>query len=128
MRTSAIMSATGNSITPTPTIGELKESEFRYPSWWIDFSPLRKSIWAIKSYHANTYFQPEYATIYEFEDNNYTLVKKYKYDNMFQPDAQTAAYEVEARYVFANKEETELTVLRKGRDNNNWSVEIIPIQ
>ena len=128
MRTSAITSATGNSITPTPTISELKESEFRYPSWWIDFSPLRHSIWAIKSYHANYYFQPEYATIYEFEDNNYTLLRKYKYDNMLQPDAQTAAYEVEARYVFANREETELTVLRKGKDNNNWSIEIIPIQ
>jgi hypothetical protein len=128
VRTSSIISATGNFITPTPTIGELKENEFRYPSWWIDFSPLRHSIWAIKSFHANTYFQPQYATIYEFEDNDYTLVKTYYYDNYFQPDAQSAPYEVEARYVFANNEGTELSVLRKGKDNNVWSIEFIPVQ
>jgi len=47
---------------------------------------------------------------------------------MYQPDAQTAAYEVEARYVFSNSTGTELSVLRKGKDNSTWSVEFIPIQ
>ena len=47
---------------------------------------------------------------------------------MYQPDAQTTAYEVEARYVFANSSGTELSALRKGKDNNSWSVEFIPVQ
>ena len=58
------------------------------------------SIWAIFSYYTFSYYPPETATFYQFEDNDYTLVKKYTFDNMFQPDAVTTAYEVEARYVF----------------------------
>lgn len=128
MRTSSITSPSGNSMGKTPTIGELKYGDYRYPAWWVDFSPIKHSIWAIFSYHSNSYFPPVNATIYEFEDNDYTLVKTYTFDNMFQPNTETAAYEVEARYVFSNKPETELTVLRKGKDNNNWSIEFIPIQ
>ncbi len=124
MRTSSILSSTGN----TPNIGELKTGDNRYPAWWVDFSPSRHSIWAILSYHTNHYFPPVKATIYEFEDNDYTLVKTYIFDNMFLPDAETPAYEVEARYIFSNSQETELSVLRKGKDNTNWSIEVIPIE
>ena len=128
MRTSSITSPSGYNLNAPPSIGELIGEAYRYPAWWIDFSPGSHSIWAILSYHANYYFPPVNATIYQFEDNDYKLVKTIRYDNIYQPDAQTAAYEVEARYVFANSGETELSVLRKGKDNNIWTIEFIPIQ
>jgi hypothetical protein len=128
MRTSSITSPNGYNLNEPASIGELKGEDYRYPAWWVDFSPENQSIWAILSYHTNTYFPPVNARIYQFEDNDYKLVKTITYNNIFQPDAQTPAFEVEARYVFANNEGTELTVLRKGKDNNNWSIEFIPVQ
>jgi len=129
VRTSTITALSGSQITATSSIGELKyNSENRATSWWIDYSAASHSIWAIFSYYTHSYYPPVAATIYQFEDNDYTLVKKYTYDNMYQPDAQAAAYEVEARYVFANSSGTEVSVLRKGKDNNIWSVEFIPVQ
>ncbi len=124
MRTSVITSGGDN----PPAIGELKTEAYARPAWWIDFSPANHSIWAIFSYYTFSYYPPETATFYQFEDNDYTLVKKYTFDNMFQPDAVTTAYEVEARYLFANREGTEISLLRKGKDNNNWSIEFIPVQ
>ena len=49
------------------------------------------------------------------------------FDILFRPNAQTAAYEVQAHYAFANGAGTELSVLRKGIYNDNWSVEFIQI-
>lgn len=128
MRTSSIISASGyDNITPTPTIGELKQGESRYPAWWVDFSETTNSIWAIFSFHSNYYYEPVRETIYQFEGNDYALVRTYLYDGFYQPDSNTPAYEVEAHYVFANREGTELSVFRKGKNNNNWSVEFIPV-
>lgn len=127
VRTSSVTAISGDRIYGPSSIGELKGSEYRYPAWWIDYSAANHSLWAIFSYHANSYYPPVAATIYQFEDNDYTLVKTYTYDNIYQPSAQTAAYEVEARYVFSNSSGTELSVLRKGRDNNNWSIEFIQV-
>jgi hypothetical protein len=124
MRTSVIISGSDN----PPSIGELKTDTYAYKSWSVDFSPEQHSIWAIFSYYTHSYYPPENATIYQFEDNDYTLVKKYIYDNMFQPDAGATAYEVEAHYLFSNSSGTELSILRKGKDNNNWSIEFIPVQ
>jgi len=128
MRTSTITAPDGYNLNEPPSIGELIGEAYRYPAWWVDFTPESNSIWAILSYHADYYFPPYNGRIYQFEDNDFKLVKTITYNNIFQPDAQTAAYEVEARYVFANNEGTELTVLRKGKDNNNWSIEFIPVQ
>lgn len=128
IRTSAVTSASGDQINGPSSIGELKISEYPNVSWWIDYCEANHSIWAIFSYYTHSYYPPVAATIYQFEDNDYKLVKTYKYDNLYQPDIQTAAYEVEARYVFSNSSGTELSVLRKGKDNNIWSVEFIPVQ
>ncbi len=128
MRTSTITAPDGYNLNEPPSIGELIGEAYRYPAWWVDFTPESNSIWAILSYHADYYFPPYNGRIYQFEDNDFKLAKTITYNNIFQPDAQTAAYEVEARYVFANNEGTELTVLRKGKDNNNWSIEFIPVQ
>lgn len=122
MRTSSLTSGSDPS-----SIGELKTEEYTNPIWWLDFSPVNNSIWALFSHYTHSYYPPEDATIYQFEDNDYSLVKKYTYDNQFQPDAETTPYEVKAHYVFSNNEGTELAVLRKGDNNNNWSIEFLPI-
>ncbi|HZL10640.1 MAG TPA: hypothetical protein VFC65_11640 [Prolixibacteraceae bacterium] len=128
VRTSSVTAVSGSQLNGPTSIGELKYSENRATSWWIDYSEANHSIWAIFSYYTQSYYPPVKATIYQFEDNDYTLLKTYTYDNMYQPDAQTAAYEVEARYVFANSSGTELSVLRKGTNNSIWSIEFIPVQ
>ncbi|HAH22972.1 MAG TPA: hypothetical protein DCL77_04285 [Prolixibacteraceae bacterium] len=128
IRTSVVVAASGNSIDSPSSIGELKIGQYTTVSWWIDYCAANHSIWAIFSYYPQTYYAPVKGTIYQFEDNDYSLVKTYAYDYMYQPVAQTAAYEVEARYVFSNSSGTELSVLRKRVDNTTWSVEFIPVQ
>ena len=91
---------------------------------FIDYCPTTRSIFSLEKKY---YWETTSPFIYQFEDNDYTLVNTYVYDNLYQPDAQTTAYEVQAQYVFANGTGTELSVLRKGNDNNNWSVEFIQI-
>jgi hypothetical protein len=128
VRTAPVTEATGSQTSITSPIGELKVSEYRYRTWWADISESSHSIWTLFSYYEHSYYPPVASTIYQFEDNDYTLVKSYTYDNLYQPDPQAAAYEVEAHYVFANSSGTELSVLRKGKTNTNWSIEFIPVQ
>jgi hypothetical protein len=75
----------------------------------------------------NSYSSDEYTSIYQIEDNDYTLVKKYDYDQFYQPDAQTTPYDISANYVFVNKEGTEIAVLCKGVSNNSWIIQFIPV-
>lgn len=128
IRTSSVTGITGSHLSSTSAIGQLKVADYPYITWWADWSEPAHSIWAIFSYYLHSYYPPVAATIYQFEDNDYTLTNTYHYDNLYQPDAQTTAYEVEAHYVFSNSSGTELSVLRKGKDNNNWSVEFIPVE
>lgn len=128
VRTSAVTTVSGNQTTVPSSIGQLKIGQNTNAAWWIDYSEANHSIWALFSYYVHSYYPPVKGTIYRFEDNDYTLVKTYTYDNMYQPNTQTTPYEVEARYVFANKAGTELSVLRKGTNNTVWSVEFIPVQ
>lgn len=128
VRTSAVIATSGNQINGPSSIGEIKIDQYAKISWWIDISEATHSIWAIFSNYSHSYYPPVKGTIYQFEDNDYTLVKTYTYDYLYQPTAQTAAYEVEARYVFSNSTGTELSVLRKGANNTNWSVEFIAVQ
>jgi len=67
-------------------------------------------------------------SIYQVEDNDYTLVKKIAYDIYYQPDAQTTPFNVSANYIFAYKEGTEIAVLCKGVSNNSWVIEFIPVK
>lgn len=119
--TNAMVTPSGRNPENITAIGKLKIPGVSYISnlTWIDHSSVSKSVWAIS---------PDAALIYQFEDNDYTLVKNYAYDNIYQPEAQTAAYEVKARYVFSNGSGTELSVLRKGANNNVWSLEFIPVE
>ncbi|HEY3371179.1 MAG TPA: hypothetical protein VGK10_10045 [Prolixibacteraceae bacterium] len=119
--TNAMVSANGRNPENLAAISKLKIPGTSYINNipWMDFSSQAKSIWAIS---------PESALIYQFEDNDYTLVKTYAYDDMYQPSAQSAAYQVVARYVFSNGSGTELSVLRKGKDNTTWSLESIAVK
>ena len=119
-RTNTIVAPSGRNPENVSTIGKLKipGTTYNYTLPWIDYSSASKSIWALSGS----------SLIYQFEDNDYTLVKTYACDDMYQPGAQTAAYEVEARYVFSNSSGTELSVLRRGKNNSIWSVEFIPVQ
>lgn len=86
-------------------------------------------------YHSNNYLwiiqKDSYSSnatssVYMFEDNDYTMVKRISYDLLYQPDTQTAAFDVSANFVFANKEVSEIYVLSKGTNNNNWIIQFIP--
>ncbi len=88
-------------------------------------------------YHSNNYLwvlqKDSYSSdastsIYQIEDNDYTLVKKYDYDMLYQPDAQTTPYNVNANYIFANKDGTEIAVLCKGVSNNSWIIQFITVK
>ena len=82
-------------------------------------------LWLIKN---DTYSSDTSTSIYQFEDNDYTQVKKYAYDLLYQPDAQTSSFSISANYVFANNEGTELSVLCKGISNDTWIMQFIPIE
>lgn len=83
------------------------------------------NLWVIQS---DSYTSDASASIYQFEDNDYTLVKKYAYDMLYQPENQASAFNVNANYVFANNEGTEISVLCKGVSNSNWIIQFIPIK
>ncbi|MEN6456301.1 MAG: hypothetical protein ABFD10_18765 [Prolixibacteraceae bacterium] len=124
-RVSEIISKDGYISAGLSPIGNLQYPGDTYNAIpWIDHCNATHSIFGL----AKQDYQTISSQIYQFEDNDYTLVKTYIYDNFYQPDAQTAAYEVEAHYVFANSAGTELSVLRKGKNNTNWSIEFIPVQ
>lgn len=123
-RTSSATNSNNTFNAEINSIGRLNNGSTYYYSIWIDHSAKTHNIWAILGI-----YYPNYSSnIYQFEDNDYTLVKTYTIDDLHQPDSQTAAYEVQAHYVFANGAGTELSVLRKGTGNNNWSIEFINVQ
>lgn len=130
-RTSAITSVSGFQNNDPASIGKLITDPLdplSSRSWLIDFSEASHSIWAIFSYQTNSYYSPRKGIIFQLNDNDYTLVKTFVYDHLYQPDIQVPAYEVEPRYMFSNSTGTELSVLRKGADNTTWSLEFIPVQ
>ncbi|GHU72046.1 hypothetical protein FACS189413_14580 [Bacteroidia bacterium] len=92
----------------------------------VEHSLLAHTIWAISN--ANSYYESGNSSIYQFDDNDFSFQKSYFYSDLYQPDAQTAAYEVQAQYIFANGAGTELSVLRKGTNNNSWSIEFIEVR
>lgn len=79
-------------------------------------------LWIIQN---DSYSSDSPVSIYKFEDNDYTQVKKYYYDLVYQPDTQTSSFSVKANYVFANNEGTEISVLSKGTSNNTWIIQFI---
>jgi len=121
-------SATGSTETFNATInsiGKLTDGtgSTQYYPWWVDHLSSKNKLFVINYHYANK------PVIYQFDDNDYLLEKSYSYDKIYQPDSGTTSFEVQAHYVFANKEGTELVVLRKGKadDNMVWSMEFLEV-
>lgn len=83
------------------------------------------NLWVIKN---ESYFTDVSTSIYQVEDNDYTLVRKIEYIQFYQPNAQTNSFNLSANYVFANKEGTEILVLCKGVSNNSWVMQFITVK
>ena len=83
------------------------------------------SLWVIQN---DFYSSEESSSVFQFEDNDYTLIKKYAYSLLYQPDAQTTSVTVSANYVFANNEGTEISVLCKSTSNSTWIIQFIPVK
>lgn len=82
-------------------------------------------LWLIKN---DSYSSSSSDFVYQFEDNDYTLVKQLACNTLYQPDEQTASFTLQANYVFANNDGTEVSVLCKGTDNNTWIIQFIPVK
>jgi hypothetical protein len=82
-------------------------------------------LWVLQN---DSYTSGSSTSIYQVEDNDYTLVKKYNFDLLYQPDAQTTPFNINANYVFANNEGTEIAVICKGVNNNSWVMQFIPVK
>lgn len=87
-------------------------------------------------YHSNNYlwvlqknsYSSDATSIYQINDNDYTLVKKYDYDIIYQPDAQTTPLNISANFIFANKEGTEIVVLCKDVSSNSCVLQFITVK
>lgn len=120
-------SSTGSTDTFNSTINAIGKINFdngnNYGLKFIYHS--NHFLWVIKN---DSYSSDTSTSIYQFEDNDYTLVKKYAYDLLYQPDAQSASFTVNANYVFSNNKGTEISVLCKGTSNNTWLIQFIPVK
>ncbi|MBN2820266.1 MAG: hypothetical protein JXP36_14920 [Bacteroidales bacterium] len=124
-RISDLVSKDGYIINDLSPVGNIYYPDNNYYTIpWIDHCSATHSVFGLQ----NQDYQTISSQIYQFEDNDYTLTNTYYYDNLYQPDDQTTSYEVEAHYLFSNSSGTELSVLRKGKDNNNWSVEFVTVE
>lgn len=92
-----------------------------YSPVWADHSQSTGKLFTVKY----DYFSQN--AICRFDDIDFTLEKTYLCDDLYQLNKETTAFKVNAHYVFANREGTELLVLRKGKDNNYWSLEYIEL-
>jgi hypothetical protein len=124
-RLSDVTSKNGYSSDGLSPIGRLDfpGDSYYYSFPWMEYCSASHSVFVLNYESYDTVSNQ----IYQFEDNDYTLTNIYQYDNLYQPDAQTSIFEVQAHYLFSNGSGTELAVLRKGINNNNWSFEFIAI-
>jgi len=83
-------------------------------------------LWILQN---NSYSSEMQSTsLYQVEDNNFTLVNSYDYFTVYQPDEQTTPFKVSANYAFVNGEGTEIMVLCKGVSNSSWMIQFIPVK
>lgn len=119
-------SSTGSDDTFNATINSIAKintgSESYYGAEYIYHS--NNSLWVIKN---DSYSSDASSSLYQVEDNDYTLVKKVVYDILYQPDEQTSSFYLSANYVFANNEGTEIAVLCKGVSNDSWVIQFVPV-
>lgn len=120
-------SSTGSTDTFDADINSIGKINFGNSNYYgIKFlSHSNHNLWAIQK---DSYSGTSSNLVYQFEDNDYTLVKQLACNTEYQPDEQAAAFSLQANYVFANNEGTEVSVLCKGTDNNTWVIQFLPVK
>lgn len=83
------------------------------------------SLWAIPN---DSYSSSASDFVYQFKDTDYTLAKQLACSSLYKPDEQTAAFTLQANYIFANNEGTEVSVLCKGTNNNTWIIQFLTVK
>lgn len=126
-RTSTLTSLSGDNIPAPSKLGQIRINYSYSVPHWVDISTANHCIYALLSNFPGSSSSPEKGVIHQFSSVDYTIEKTYNYECIFQPNLQTPVLEVYARYVFANRQGTELTILRKGNDTKLWSIEFIPV-
>jgi hypothetical protein len=81
-------------------------------------------LWILQN---DTYSTDASTTLYQVEDNDYTLVKKIVYDWLYLPEGKTTPVTLSAKYVFANNEGTEISTLCKDVSSDTWVMQFIPV-
>ncbi len=123
-RTTSSTGSTDNFDADINSIGKINFGTTNY--YGIKFlSHSNHYLWLIQG---DSYPATSSNLVYQFEDNDYTLVKQFACNTLYQPDEQTAAFTLQANYVFANNEGTEVSVLCKGTSNNTWIIQFIPVE
>ncbi|MCL1933916.1 MAG: hypothetical protein FWF53_08935 [Candidatus Azobacteroides sp.] len=104
-----------------PPIGNF--SPVPYQTYWIDHSAASHSVWVLS--RASDYYFDTQREIRQYEDNDYTQVNTYYYDDYYN------GYLTQAQYVFANGTGDEVIVIKNivsdNNDRNDWSIEHIPV-
>jgi len=93
-----------------------------YQTYWIDHSSASHSVLILSS--ASDYYFDTQREILQYEDNDYTRVKTYYYDDYYN------GYPAQAQYVFANGTGDELVVIKNVVSDNNlndWSIEHVTV-
>ena len=116
-RVSSLLSSSDYYISP---IGSFTP----YPNqiYWIDHSAASHSVWILSS--SPDYYDNSRREILQYEDNDYTRVKTYFYDDYYNGNP------VQAHYVFANGTGSELVVIKNIVSDNNlndWSIEHVAV-
>jgi hypothetical protein len=91
---------------------------------WIDHNPATGNLWVLRN---NAYYDNNYK-IWQVETNDYTVVKTLFYDEYYPTtiDGEYREYLVEAHYVFANSDDTEIIVIKNVMDSDHaWSMEFL---
>jgi len=122
-RTTSSTGSTDNFDADINSIGKINFGNTNY--YGIKFiSHSNHFLWLIQN---DSYPATSSNLVYQIEDNDYTLVKQLACNTLYQPDEQTTAFTLQANYVFANNEGTEVSVLCKGTSNNTWIIQFLPV-
>jgi hypothetical protein len=83
-------------------------------------------LWVLPYYN---FYESNPKKILQLEANDFSLVNTYYYDDYYKTST-SVEYPVQAYYVFANGQGTELIVIRNVEESygiNAWSLEHIPV-
>jgi hypothetical protein len=110
-----------------PSVSTLKIDPYSNISW-IDDNPTTHSLWvSLVDYYTDN------SAILQLNASDYTIEKTRYYDNYYRATVNgvPGEYKVDAHYVFSDKQETELVVVKNISNYygnyNAWSLEFIPV-